>query len=93
LCNLWFVSGVFTRSSETNKAGEEGPVKKIGDKGSRGGTTLVFGNVEVFQGEDAKWYWHMIAKNGEVLSVSQAYKTKWSAKRTAKKIDPNYRMA
>lgn len=36
--------------------------------------------------ELAHYYWRITAPNGEVLSHSQQYATKWNAKRAAKRL-------
>jgi len=39
---------------------------------------------EVFQGKDKQWYWHLIADNGAITSISEGYVTKQNAKRGAR---------
>jgi uncharacterized protein YegP (UPF0339 family) len=40
--------------------------------------------IMVFKGR-RKWYWHLEARNGQVVLTSQGYFSKWNAKRSAKK--------
>jgi uncharacterized protein YegP (UPF0339 family) len=51
---------------------------------------------QVFKGETSKypggykpWYVRLVSENGETLAVSEAYVTKWNAKRAAKKNFPD----
>jgi uncharacterized protein YegP (UPF0339 family) len=47
------------------------------------------GQIEVFPGNGRiirGWFWRERAANGETISVSESYTTKWSCKRTARKI-------
>lgn len=39
---------------------------------------------EIFKGK-SRWYWRLRGANGEKICVSQAFPTKWNAKRAAKK--------
>ena len=32
------------------------------------------------------WYFRLVGGNGEIISVSESYTTKWSCKRTARKV-------
>lgn len=44
--------------------------------------------LEVFQGQDLKWYWHERASNGKVVMTGgQSFDRRWSAKRAAKKYN------
>ena len=50
---------------------------------------------QVFKGETSRypggfklWYVRLVAANGETISVSEGYVTKWNAKRAAKKNFP-----
>ncbi len=44
---------------------------------------------QVFKGEKRmEWYVRLISANGKTLAVSEAYVTKWNAKRAAKKNFP-----
>lgn len=36
---------------------------------------------EPFQGKDDKWYWHLRATNGEVVSQSEGYETREGAEK------------
>lgn len=38
---------------------------------------------EVFRGRGG-WYFHLVAPNGEILTVSESYRTKWGANRGIK---------
>lgn len=38
------------------------------------------------------WYVRLVSENGETLAVSEAYVTKWNAKRAAKKNFPNAKL-
>jgi len=40
---------------------------------------------EVLLNRAGRWFVHEVAGNGEIVSVSQAYSTKWSATRAAKR--------
>lgn len=33
-----------------------------------------------------KWFWRVVAVNGQTVLTSQLYTTKWSAKRSARKM-------
>lgn len=51
--------------------------------------------VQVFKGDTARypggfklWYIRLVSVNGEILAVSEAYVSKWNAKRAAKKNFP-----
>lgn len=44
--------------------------------------------VELFH-SNLGWYVRLVAANGEKLSVSEAYYSKWNAKRAAKRVFPN----
>lgn len=41
--------------------------------------------IEVFKG-DKRWYYHVKARNGKVLLVSESYFSKGNAKRAAKRL-------
>ena len=54
---------------------------------------------QVFKGETSRypggyksWYVRLVAANGETLAVSEAYATKWNAKRAAKKSFPDAKL-
>jgi uncharacterized protein len=36
---------------------------------------------EPFEGKDGKWYWHLKAANGEIVSGSEGYETQGGAER------------
>jgi uncharacterized protein YegP (UPF0339 family) len=42
-------------------------------------------HIEVVKGK-RKWFWRLIASNGQVVLTSQRYYSKWSAKRSALKL-------
>jgi uncharacterized protein YegP (UPF0339 family) len=47
------------------------------------------GQIEVFPGQGTiirGWHFRLRGSNGEVISVSESYTTKWSCKRTARKV-------
>lgn len=50
------------------------------------------GKVSSYPGGHRRWYIRTVAENGEVLSVSQGYATKWTAKRAAKKNFPRAKL-
>lgn len=33
-----------------------------------------------------KWFWHLVAKNGEILAHSQGYFSRFNAERAARKL-------
>jgi uncharacterized protein YegP (UPF0339 family) len=33
-----------------------------------------------------RWFWRVVAKNGQTVLTSQLYASKWNAKRQAKKL-------
>lgn len=41
------------------------------------------GTFTTFRGTDGKWYWNLKAKNGEIVSTSEAYTRRVDAKRGA----------
>ena len=53
------------------------------------------GRVEVFKGNGRilpGYFFRLIAANGEPLSVSESFTTKWSAKRSARKVAESLRV-
>ncbi len=44
-------------------------------------------HVQIFHSK-LGWYVRLIATNGEKLTVSEAYYSKWNAKRAAKRVFP-----
>lgn len=46
------------------------------------------GRIDVFQGENRKWYFHRVADNGKITAASQGYRSRWNAKRAARKLFP-----
>lgn len=48
--------------------------------------------VEVFEGRDGQWYWRAVAGNGEIVSASEGYVSKWNAKRGARRLFPRARL-
>lgn len=46
--------------------------------------------VHIFRGGGAQpWYVRLVSSNGQVLSVSEGYFSKWNAKRAAHKMFPD----
>ncbi len=45
-------------------------------------------HVQIFRSNHG-WYVRLIAANGEKLTVSEAYYSKWNAKRAARRVFPN----
>lgn len=49
--------------------------------------------IEIFKsqyaGRTQPWFVHVRAANGEILTVSEGYYSKWNAKRAAKRMFPN----
>lgn len=45
-------------------------------------------HVNIFRGENGKWYFHRVAGNGRVISSSQGYRRRWNAKRAARRTFP-----
>jgi uncharacterized protein YegP (UPF0339 family) len=46
--------------------------------------------VEIFKGKGIQpWRFRARARNGEIITNSEGYLTKWNAKRAAKKAFPN----
>ncbi len=51
--------------------------------------------IELFKGEGRilpGWYFRFVASNGEPMSVSESFTTKWSAKRSARKVAESLRV-
>ncbi len=45
--------------------------------------------VQIFKGGGRQpWYVRLVASNGQVLAVSEGYRTKWNAKRGARRMYP-----
>ncbi len=44
--------------------------------------------VHVFPGRDGGYFVRLVASNGETLSISESFRTKWNAKRHAKRFFP-----
>jgi hypothetical protein len=45
--------------------------------------------VQVFKGGGQQpWYVRLVSQNGQVLSISEGYATKWNAKRAARRMFP-----
>lgn len=43
--------------------------------------------VQIFKGAGRQpWYVRLVSSNGQILSVSEGYATKWNAKRAARKM-------
>jgi uncharacterized protein YegP (UPF0339 family) len=46
--------------------------------------------VHIFKGEGRQpWFVRLVADNGQILSISEGYFSKWNAKRAAKRMYPN----
>lgn len=43
----------------------------------------------LFPGRRSQWYVRLKSSNGEILAVSEAYSSKWSAKRAARRNFPD----
>lgn len=43
-------------------------------------------NVQLFKNKQGCWQWHIVAGNGEILAVSQAYASKRNCLDTAKTL-------
>lgn len=50
--------------------------------------TFMVKTVELYKDVAGQWRWRAIGGNGEVVTNSEGYTRKWSAKRTAKKLFP-----
>lgn len=35
------------------------------------------GSVEIFQGQDGLWYWHVKARNHRIVAQSEGYSDRW----------------
>lgn len=48
-------------------------------------------HVEIYKGRDKRepWRVRLVGRNGEILSVSEGYYSKWNAKRAARKVFPD----
>jgi uncharacterized protein YegP (UPF0339 family) len=47
--------------------------------------------VHVFKGKGRHpWYVRLVSSNGQVLTTSEGYFSKWNAKRAARKMFPEY---
>ena len=45
--------------------------------------------VELFQGDNGRWYFRRVARNNRKTAASQGYRRRWSAKRAARKTFPD----
>lgn len=45
-------------------------------------------HVDVFRGDNGRWYFHRVAGNHRITAGSQGYRTRWGAKRAARKVFP-----
>ena len=46
--------------------------------------------IQIWQGLDGKWYWHIASKrNGQVIATSEGYKKKSAARKIATKVSIN----
>ncbi len=53
------------------------------------------GRVEIFKGNGRilpGYFFRLVAANGEPISVSESFTTKWSAKRSARKVAESLRV-
>ncbi len=53
------------------------------------------GRVEIFKGQGRilpGWYYRLVSSNGQTLSVSESYVTRWNAKRGARKVAESLRV-
>ncbi len=53
------------------------------------------GRVEIFRGKGRilpGYFFRLVAANGEPISVSESFTTKWSAKRSARKVAESLRV-
>ncbi len=53
------------------------------------------GQVELFKGEGRiipGWFYRLVSSNGQTLTVSESYVTKWNAKRGARKVAESLRV-
>jgi uncharacterized protein YegP (UPF0339 family) len=41
--------------------------------------------VQLHRGKDGQFYLRLVARNGEVLASSEGYRTRWNARRAARK--------
>jgi len=48
--------------------------------------------VHLVSGRHGKWYLRLVSANGEILAHSEAYFSKWNAKRAARKNFPGVRL-
>lgn len=49
--------------------------------------------VQIFKGKGIHpWYVRLVSVNGQVLSVSEGYYSKWNAKRAARRMFPGLRI-
>jgi uncharacterized protein YegP (UPF0339 family) len=46
----------------------------------------IYYHIELFEGEDAKWYWRIRSYNNNILAVSEGYESKQSAKEVAERL-------
>ncbi len=44
------------------------------------------GQFEIFKGNDKQWYWRLVARNGEIVCQSEAYKRKDSVVKAIKRL-------
>ena len=53
------------------------------------------GRVEIFKGKGRilpGYFYRLVSSNGQTLSVSESFTTKWSAKRSARKVAESLRV-
>lgn len=47
------------------------------------------GKFVLFKGKDKKWYWNLVARNGEIIADSQGYSSKLAAKTGIRSVKRN----
>lgn len=45
--------------------------------------------VEVYRGHDRQWYWRKRAGNHRIVAQGEGYRTRWGAKRGARRANPD----
>jgi uncharacterized protein YegP (UPF0339 family) len=45
----------------------------------------MYTHIEVTKGK-RRWYWRVVAENGQIILTSEKYYSKWNAKRAAKRL-------
>lgn len=47
-------------------------------------------HVEIYRAADSDWRWRAKSANGKIVASGEGYSRKWSAKRSAKKLFPDW---